>query len=513
MNRQDAKPPRSGGCKTWRLGVLAVFSLLGWSALIVATRCSTAPDVFVGGQVYFLDADCYARMTRVREVMDHPGRIIRHHEFENYPQGTTPHTTAPLDYLIASLALVFGNLDLAGAWISPLLAVATGVFLWWWARRLRHRGMLMLLYAVSPILVHGGALGRPDHQALLLALLAVALAAEWTLATAPSRAWEITAGCAWGAALWVSLYEPAILLALVTATQALWHRGVLRLRGRWLALGAILLLALLLEGPRLFHIDLAGLRQFAGQPVGELAPISPLAPTLYRWLGLGLLAAPFLFVWRRKTLAWAPLLVVGALVLLTIWQARWGYFLALTFLMVVPALFTFGRSWIAWIAFILCLWPVAQEWDARLFPDGPARTDRLRARYEAAALRDIADHLRSAETLPILAPWWLSPPLAYWSGQPALAGSSHESLPGILDSARFYATTDPAAGRVLLQERGVRRVVVCDPDRILETIAPLVPVTSPEAALATRLYRAPRSAPNFLQEEYANAVFKVFAAW
>jgi hypothetical protein len=50
----------------------------------------------------------------------HSGLIERHHVFENYPQATTPRTTASLDYLIVVLSILLQPftvhaLDLAGA--------------------------------------------------------------------------------------------------------------------------------------------------------------------------------------------------------------------------------------------------------------------------------------------------------------------------------------------------------------------------------------------------------------
>src|SRR5262249_41859000 len=144
----------------------------------------------------------YSRMTRARMVEEHPGMIVRHHDFENWPQGVNAHTTAPLDYLIVSLKWtldglfkVFDNtqrpsllhaqtLDLAGALISPLLGLAGALFLAWWLTKFRVRfgGAALLFYAVSPILVHGTVLGRPDHQSLLMLTLTVALGAELALA-------------------------------------------------------------------------------------------------------------------------------------------------------------------------------------------------------------------------------------------------------------------------------------------------------------------------------------------
>ena len=159
------------------------------SALILVTRCANYGDVFFGGQINFIDADCYARMTRARICFERPGTIVRRHDFENFPIGTSPHTTAPFDYLIAAIAAgltpVSKNaLDLAGAVVSPLLSVALGIFLCWWTRkmRVRFRWALLILYAASPILAHGFALGRPDHQSLLITLITVALCAEWSLA-------------------------------------------------------------------------------------------------------------------------------------------------------------------------------------------------------------------------------------------------------------------------------------------------------------------------------------------
>ena len=107
---------------------LIVFEVALLSALILATRCANYQDIFVAGNVYFVDADCYARMTRAQLVTEKPGLIIRHHEFENFPQGTTPHTTAPLDYLIVALSLFLNSftshaLDLAGAFFPTFLRV------------------------------------------------------------------------------------------------------------------------------------------------------------------------------------------------------------------------------------------------------------------------------------------------------------------------------------------------------------------------------------------------------
>src|SRR5205814_4383227 len=93
----------------------------------------------------------------------------------NFPEATSPHTTAPLDYFISGISVLLhpltaAPLDLSGAIVSPLLAVFLGVFLCCWSRimALPFRFALLSLYAISPILAHATALGRPDHQSLVI---------------------------------------------------------------------------------------------------------------------------------------------------------------------------------------------------------------------------------------------------------------------------------------------------------------------------------------------------------
>src|SRR5689334_8338631 len=124
--------------------------------LLVLTFCARVhnlAEVFHGdGRIYFIEGDCYSRMTRAKMVSEGQW-IIRHHDFENGPFGTPRHATAPMDWLVVGLKGVcdlgirvsewFGHpaklhsqtLDLAGAFVSPLLGVATAAWLWWWAGR------------------------------------------------------------------------------------------------------------------------------------------------------------------------------------------------------------------------------------------------------------------------------------------------------------------------------------------------------------------------------------------
>lgn len=559
-------------------------------ALIVAACCSNRADVFIGGRVYFLDGDCYARMTRVRMVLEHPATIIRHHDFENYPQGITTHTTAPFDYLIAALKKIldFGfwisgkgsgpwaaqTLDLAGAIVAPLLGVLTLVFLWFWSRRLElpYRGMMLMLYAVSPIIVHGNLLGRPRHLSLCMFLMTVALGSEWALASGKSKSgeskespapenqigphtqitlnphssrhsiatpelsslncfpiWALIGGVAWGLGLWVTLYEPLILLAAIVALNCAFGFRNFFTRTRGIEFGiafGILALSIWIEGWRLVAPDPAILQFFPNwqQTIGELAHLTPLSPAFFGWVGLLYIAAPLLFLlcacagnrhWSFPTAdrrALPLLLFIAAIWALTLWQMRWGYFFAIIFAMSLPIQMSVIRwRFIAWPLFVISLWPVASEWDGRLFPEGEAQMRITEERADKVLLRDAAEHLKSDKQLAVLAPWWFSPPLAYWSGQPAVCGTSHESLPGIVDAARFFMASDPDVARKILQSRKVSLVVAYDTERVLHTSSTLLGQQVPEMSMAKILYERPHSTPEFLKFEYRNSAFKVFS--
>lgn len=516
MSEAPAPAPPAG----WASGLILGAALL----LALALDCAGWRQVFAGGgQVNFVDADCYARLTRAAEISAHPGRIIRWHTFENYPFGVRPHTTAPLDYLIAGLRAVFwpfagkSALDLAGAWVSPLLGLATATGLWGWLRRERLPGMglTLLIFAGSPILAQGFVLGRPDHQSLELASLAAALAAEWAQWRAPSRAWGLAGGAAWALALWTSLYEPLVLLALVLLAAAVFNRRAFGERERLPGLllgGGILAAALGAEG---LDFRLPGNDpHFAAwaRSIGELGSVPPWSPTLYGWTGRAILIAPFL-LWRRGSTGRAHLLLLAAGFALTCWQVRWGYFLALVYVMSLPEqLAAFPPAWRGWAAAGLAvgLWPMASEWSGRLLAPNPAAIEQ---REDAALLRETAAFLAKqepADAAGILAPWWLSPALAYWSGQPAVAGSSHESLPGTVDAARFYLADQPGEIAAILRARQVRWVVAYEPERVFQSAIPLAGRLPTRHSMGAVLYLQPEAAPRGLRLAMVNKFFKVY---
>jgi hypothetical protein len=495
-------------------------SLVVFAGLGIAAQWANYGQVFHDGAVFFLDGDCYSRMTRVRQVLEKPWEPVRFHAFENAPAGVTPHTTAPMDWIIALLAKALGSLDLAGAVVSPLLGAVLLVFFWAWGYR---RGLpfwnaTLLIAGLSPILVHGFSLGRPDHQSLILLLVGVGLCAELSLWTKPGKTWGVVSAAAWALALWTSLFEPLILLAAVLACRFLvLGRTAFSFRNKTAAgvFAGILAGALLFDGWRFQPSGDGGEAFFRwAQTIGELN--HPTLRQILPWTGWLLPIVPVLLLMRfareksRLCLALALLVILTAG--LTFWYARWGYFLVLVFALSLPwALAAAPWRPLVWAVFLASLWPMAAEWDRKLFPDAAAEHALAERREDAALLRETALFLKDAPPGVVLAPWWLSPPLAYWSGRNCVSGSSHQSLPGTVDAARFYLATNSLEAKEILARRQVRWVIAYEPSRVIGNSIQVLGTRPAKPPLAQALYTQAPSEDSFLQPAYQNKFFKVFA--
>jgi len=535
--------PTAFSCRPLKVIAAWVFpALVAGLALAAFTWNSQA--VFFGGNVYFSDGDCYARMTRVRLLQEHPFAPVHRHDFENHPIGTQPHTTAPLDYLIAGLAVVMGwfssaGLALAGAWISPLLGLATLVVLAVWLREVPFGGAAILLLAVSPIISHGFLLGRPDHQSLLMLLVAVALAAEvdmwggrdarasgpWLAGffrmgkipqqlvdekaagpwLSPGRIGWISA-VAWALALWVSLFEPLVLLATVLLLRFFARRLVFA-RTPTVIFFAILFLGYLVDG---FHVSAfdAHFSKWALN-IGELGHGS--FPVLFSWAGWLAAVAPFALLagyFRKREPVYLLLCALTALLAcLAVWHLRWGYFFVIAFALSLPCLLSLVRwKFVGWGIFVVSLWPVAACWDSTLYPDDNTFRTRVESVADAVALRDAAIPLKELPKRGVMAPWWLSPAIVWWSGQPCVAGTSHQSLPGIVDASEFFLSE--GSGREVLEMRKAGYIFAYEPDRVISNSAQILGRAAPANPLARRLYDHPRAAGFRLL--HSNRFFKVF---
>ncbi len=552
---------------------LVVVILLG-----LVCRCWNCNCVFADGAAFFLDGDCYARMSRAARVLDHPGILIRHHEFENWPDGVNPHTTAPLDYFIVALAVIarvlpsnwrfeVEALDFAGAIVGPVLfGVGTVGLFYAWPKRQPGRWISLVALSVIPPVAWAGLLGRPDHQALLLPLLTIAfvLSTRWLegLGQEKSRPNSrqkqrlgITVGFLWGLAIWVSLFEPVIML-LAGLGASLTGRLALRLAGRPLPalaqslraacfplLGAAppLLMLLVIERPT---ITLPGI----GEAFGRWAKLIPELgegsfEAALSWMGWGML-----FVFMGLTAggiravkkgteglgeAITGLLLLTILMALFFWQRRWAPYAASGMALMAPFA---GRNLIPLVAsmnpaiirrsvaiwaVISVVWYPASEWDRLVFSSssvdrrGDDLADGISLRRMALSIRaaEEIEGARDAQQRGIMAPYWLCPPLAYWSGQPAVGGTSHQSLPGILDTAEFFAASDWLEAARLLDRRRIRWVVADVAERTVGSAVVLLGKSPGRHPIGLRLERfgtLQEPGPEWLVEHRRFGWFRLF---
>jgi hypothetical protein len=163
-----------------------------------------------------------------------------------------------------------------------------------------------------------------------------------------------------------------------------------------------------------------------------------------------------------------------------------------------------------WIAFVISLLPILRDWDERLWPNESVLAARIEQRNESILLRDLAMTIRSDEVHPFLAPWWLSPSIAYWSRQPGVAGSSHESLDGIADSARFFLTEDLREAREVLENHRVTWVFAYDWNRVAVNSAAILGRPIPPHPLCRVIDRNPTQVPSYLVFSSQNGTGKLF---
>jgi hypothetical protein len=406
--------------------------------------------------------------------------------------------------------------------------------------KFRYRWVMLILFAISPILVHGTELGRPDHQSLLILLVTIAVCAEWSIenlqiggtgsdATRESyiawgvRAWALTSAVAWAMAIWVSAYEPLVLFLILTATTFLMNRRPVFAHDRragWILFAAIIAIAFVVERrvPSFAILQSNGHLKNWANTIGELAHVCPVNPVWLNWCGYLLLITPML-IWMsirtRNRAQGVPALPIGVLLFatyfLTIWQARWGYFFVLIFALALPALLALIKSGVAvWIAVVLSMLPILRDWDERLWPNEAQLASHVEKRIESAQIRDLALSLRSPDVHPFVAAWWLSPSIAFWSGQPGVAGSSHESLNGIEESARFFLSENLQEARTILNKRNVAWVFAYDSERVAQNSSAILNEAVPLHPFCRVLARTPSQAPPFLIFSAQNTACKLY---
>jgi hypothetical protein len=253
-------------------------------------------------------------------------------------------------------------------------------------------------------------------------------------------------------------------------------------------------------------------REFAGAlrnwsgTIGELSHVSLGNPIWFSWCGWLVLLAPFLF-WpkRDRTTPWFLKALLIATFGLTIWQARWAYFFVMIFAMTLPEVLLLLRKPIfAAAIFIVALFPVAQSWDHIFSDEELAR--RADNRVEMVELHAIASQCDG----PFLAPWWFSPALSYWSRQPGVGGSSHESIAGVIESTKFFGTQSAEEVAQMLTILKVRWIIAYDADRVARNCSDILEHPISPDAFCYLLDRRPSGVPPFLRLIAQTGRFKLF---
>jgi hypothetical protein len=467
------------------LAVVAAMVLTGgWLRSNYAPEWRPTPwpsEAPTGLRPWPVEADCYSQLARVQRILNGQGLVQNHFTVENWPEGLIPSTTAPFDYVILLLRApltVFTAypLDWAGALVSPILWLALVAF--WISVRAGSlnrvgRSVLIIAMALVPALVWATAFGRPRHQSLIVALLAAALVAEYERwVPDASRRWPIAAGILWGFLCWTSLYEPLFVVVLLVVFNFVARRRESPAFG--ISFGIVMLLALLIEGVHVF------------------VPPPELRPVLTRWLefiaemrgmddhefinAITFSGAPEMSLWDIPSFI---VLIFLPWMAYALWR---GKNLTDRFVMglaiFIGAFALFEKRWLPYasLAEIVLLARYFQaaplHW-TRLLPGAALLLNLGVANYEQVATGRTDPPNQPSPELAliaqsidqpggILAPWWLSPGLLYFSGQPIVSGSSHCGITGIVASARFFATTSWAQAVQILRERKVRWVVVWD---------------------------------------------------
>jgi hypothetical protein len=276
----------------------------------------------------------------------------------------------------------------------------------------------------------------------------------------------------------------------------------------WIVFAAVLAIAFLIE--RRFPVwpsrEFGGALRNWSATVGELAHVSLASTIWFNWCGWLLLLAPIL-LWPKRNRS-TPLFLIALLITgfaLTIWQARWSYFFVLVFAMLVPQILSVLRKpLIVATVFVGALFPIAQAWDRAFADEQLAR--RAETKIEQFELRAISSQIDG----PFIAPWWFSPAVSYWSRQAGVGGSSHESIEGIVETARFFETPIAEEAMQIIDRHNIIWIVSYDADRVAQNSAQVLGRATPKNAFCYLLDRRPSEVPPFLRLIAQTGHFKLF---
>ena len=257
--------PNSGAVpapKSGRRVSLTWLSFFGaWAVIQVVVLTFGATPLLDGS---LMGTDGYMRLVRVELLYEtgawFDGRIPR----ANAPYGDTLHWTRPLDVLLLGAAwplTPFLGFDKAlfwgGAFVSPLLLLATGYAMLWASKPLvdaENRPFVILVFLTQLGVLAYSLPGRIDHHALQILLLVLTTGLVLRLCTErPRQGSAVLTGVVLGVGLWASVEFMLVILLAMTTLWLSWLRfGDGRSApaiGLALGLAASVALALLIERP------------------------------------------------------------------------------------------------------------------------------------------------------------------------------------------------------------------------------------------------------------------------
>lgn len=248
--RVDRDPYRVRRDRVVAAALMAGAAAIAWLTISAIIRPHAPP----GGAPAYVDADCYMRLERVREIVEGGQYPFTRFTRSNPPEGETSHWGLPLDILLiagAGLATPLSGSFAAAlqdwsTWLGPALFAVFVLVLMSCSTRFAGplaSGALFMLLLGSQAVLHPFLPLRPDHHGLLLLLHASSFALLARAMRAPrdggGRAllWSAALGAV---AVWVSV-ESCVLIALIGGWLALrvpWpgqtHRSLrLRMLFRW----------------------------------------------------------------------------------------------------------------------------------------------------------------------------------------------------------------------------------------------------------------------------------------
>jgi hypothetical protein len=228
--------PNSGAApapKSEQREALIWLSFFGaWAAIQVLVLAIGATPLLEGG---LIGTDGYMRLVRVELLHEtgawFDGRIPR----SNAPYGDTLHWTRPFDLLLLAAAwpltpfLGFEKaLFWGGAFVSPLLLLATGTAMLWASKPLvdpENRPFVVLIFLAQLGVMAYSLPGRIDHHTLQMFLIAltVGLVAR-CCGVRPEVRLALPAGVVLGLGLWISAEFLLVTLLAMAAVWLAWLR-------------------------------------------------------------------------------------------------------------------------------------------------------------------------------------------------------------------------------------------------------------------------------------------------